>query len=161
MEFQHLVLIAGADEPRRLLHIHLLLEVTIQESGIDIHVVDFPTFMSRKLDEKMHRIHAHHRSENLVVVDPVVLHIPFMTSRTLCLAAAPRSSLLTLNTHLRPIARRPCGRSVSVQVQFSSIDSISSITAFRQLGCHSADANDVGSSVLTVYSSPDSSSRDT
>ena len=64
-------------KPGRLLHIHLLLEVAIQERRLDVHVVDLPTFMRRQRQQQLHRLHASHRREHLVVVDPVTLCVPF------------------------------------------------------------------------------------
>ena len=64
-------------KPGRLLHIHLLLEVAIQERHLDVHVVDLPTFMRRQRQQQLHRLHASHRREHLVVVDPVMLCVPF------------------------------------------------------------------------------------
>jgi hypothetical protein len=39
---------SGDGEARRLLHVHLLLEVVIEEGGFDIHVEDVPAFLSRQ-----------------------------------------------------------------------------------------------------------------
>jgi hypothetical protein len=41
-----LSLFSSDDEARRLLHVYLLLEVAVEESGFDIHVVDAPAFLS-------------------------------------------------------------------------------------------------------------------
>ena len=39
---QHLVLVLSIDEAWRLLDIHLLLELPVQECRLDIHMVDIP-----------------------------------------------------------------------------------------------------------------------
>jgi hypothetical protein len=39
---EHLTLLPGDDEARGLPHVHLLLEVTVEESGLDIYVMDVP-----------------------------------------------------------------------------------------------------------------------
>ena len=47
----HLIFFFGDNKTRWLAHVHLLLEVAIQEGKLDIHVVDLPHFLSRQREE--------------------------------------------------------------------------------------------------------------
>ena len=42
---------SGDGEAGRLLHVHLLLEVAVEEGGFDIHVVDALAFLSRQRED--------------------------------------------------------------------------------------------------------------
>jgi hypothetical protein len=69
----HLAFFSGNGEARWLAHIHLLLEVAVEEGGLDVHVVNTPPFLSRQRKEDLDRLHACHSGEGIVIVDPVLL----------------------------------------------------------------------------------------
>jgi hypothetical protein len=47
----HLAFFSGDGETRWLAYVHLLLEVTVEKGGLDVHVVDLPPLLSRQQEE--------------------------------------------------------------------------------------------------------------
>ncbi|WVZ64979.1 hypothetical protein U9M48_014417 [Paspalum notatum var. saurae] len=75
--FIYLVLLPGLSKPWGLLHVHLLLEIAVQERRLDVHVVHFPSFLSRQRQQQPHSFDASHRCKHLIVVDAVSLCVAF------------------------------------------------------------------------------------
>ena len=75
VEFVYLMLLSIHQKTWWLLHKYLLLEVAIQERRLDVHVVDFPAFRCNQGNQKVHSFHTRHRSEDLIEVDAMLLHI--------------------------------------------------------------------------------------
>ena len=48
MQAENLVLFARDDESRWLVEVDFLLQVTVEEGGLDIHVVHTPTLLGRQ-----------------------------------------------------------------------------------------------------------------
>jgi hypothetical protein len=65
---QHLALLVGDGESRRLVHVDLLLQVTVKERQLDVHVVNTPTLLGSQRKES-HGLHPCHGSEGIVEVD--------------------------------------------------------------------------------------------
>jgi hypothetical protein len=72
--YKNISFLAGDDESRRLTDVHFLLQVPIQEHGFHIHVVDLPPFLSRQREEEAHKLHACNQSEDLIEINPFLLH---------------------------------------------------------------------------------------
>jgi hypothetical protein len=47
----HLLFLYGDGEARRLAHIDFFLEISVEEGGLDIHMMDTPPFLSRKRED--------------------------------------------------------------------------------------------------------------
>ena len=70
----HLLFLYDNGEAWRLAHIDFFLEVDVErKADFDIHMVATPSFLSCKRKEDLDRLHAHNRSEGVVVVDPLLL----------------------------------------------------------------------------------------
>jgi hypothetical protein len=63
----------GDDKSRRLAGVRFLLQIPIEKRRFHVHVVDLPPFLSCKRKEEAHGLHASDRSEDLIVVDPLLL----------------------------------------------------------------------------------------
>jgi hypothetical protein len=48
---ENLVLLAGDDESWRLVDVDLFLQVTVEEGGLDVHVVHTPSLLGRQREE--------------------------------------------------------------------------------------------------------------
>ena len=71
---ENLVLLAGDDESRRLVDVDLLLQVSVEEGGLDIHVVHTPSFLGRQREEETNRLHSRNGREGVVKVDSLLLN---------------------------------------------------------------------------------------
>jgi hypothetical protein len=70
---EHLALLLGDDEAEGLPYVHLLLEVTVEESGLDIHVMDVPPLLGSEREENADGLNANHRRECIIIVNPLLL----------------------------------------------------------------------------------------
>jgi hypothetical protein len=85
-------------------HVYLLLQVTVKERRLDIHVVDTPTLLGSQRKEESHGLHPYHGSEGIIEVDSLPLQETSCYQASLVLDDGATSSLFSLNTHLRVIA---------------------------------------------------------
>ena len=72
---QDLPILAGDDEARRLTNADFLLQVTVEEGGLDVHVMDKPTLLCRQRKDTDGLL-ARDEREGVVVVDPLLLNEP-------------------------------------------------------------------------------------
>jgi hypothetical protein len=68
--------LASYDESRWLADVYFLLQIPIQECGFHVHVVYSPPFLSRQREEEAHGLHVCNRSEDLIEINPFLLHEP-------------------------------------------------------------------------------------
>jgi hypothetical protein len=54
----------------------LLLQVTIEEGGLDVHVVHTPSLLGYQRKEETNRLHPHDGHEGIVKVDSLLLDEP-------------------------------------------------------------------------------------
>jgi hypothetical protein len=90
-------------------HVHLLLEVTIVESGLDIHVMDTPPLLGSEHEENADRLDVSHGCERIIVNDPLLLDEATRDEPHLVLDHHPSLVLLELEHPLQSdqaVARR-------------------------------------------------------
>jgi hypothetical protein len=87
----HLLFLYGDGEVRWLAHIDFFLEVSVEEGGLDIHMVDTPPFLSHKREEDSYRLHACNRSEGIIIVDSLSLEKTMRNQPSLVLDHCPQS----------------------------------------------------------------------
>ena len=68
-----------------LLHIYLFLQLAVEEGRLDIHVMDVPPRTCGQGQQESHGLESSHRSEYLVVVDPVLLYVALRHEASLVL----------------------------------------------------------------------------
>ena len=73
LQLTHPVLLPCHREALWLLHVDLLLEVSVEVGGLDVHVVELPVVVSHEGEEKSKGGVADDWSEGLVVVDALLL----------------------------------------------------------------------------------------
>src|SRR5258705_1751568 len=64
-------------ETFRLHHIDLFVEVAIEESGLNVHGVDFPVFQGGKRKKEVKRLEASNRREGFIIVNTMSLRKAF------------------------------------------------------------------------------------
>ena len=77
------------NKPLRLFHIDLLLQITMEEGTLHIHVVYFPSLGSSNGQYQPDGIHPSYRSKCLIVVLALDLRIPFFHQPSLVLGCGP------------------------------------------------------------------------
>ena len=85
MQAKDLALLAGDDESWRLVDVDLLLQVTVDEGRLDVHVVGAPALLSCQHEKEMHGLHPCNRCEIIVEVDSLLLHEPACNQSSLML----------------------------------------------------------------------------
>jgi hypothetical protein len=70
---ENLALLPEDDEAEGLPHIHLLLEVAVEESGLDIQVMDTSPLLGSEREENADGLNASHGRECVIIVDPLLL----------------------------------------------------------------------------------------
>ena len=73
MQKKNDVLLARDNKTRRLSDVDLLLEVAIEEGGLDIHVMDMPAITSRKCKQDSSKLHPSNGRKGVIEVDSLLL----------------------------------------------------------------------------------------
>ena len=71
-----------------------LLQVTIEEGGLDVHVMHMPTLLGRQREEETNGLHQCDGREGVVEVDSLLLNEP--TRHQTCLVLGHRPGLILL-----------------------------------------------------------------
>jgi hypothetical protein len=120
--------------------VDLLVEVTVEEHSLDIHVMDRPTFAPVECEQEAYCLKASHGSENLVVVDSIALYVAFRHKARLMLDNGVALTMFDLEDPLK------------ADWSLSSMDAISSCIKRHGSLC-STSANMVGSPAAANCSS--------
>jgi hypothetical protein len=113
---ENLVLLVGDDESGRLVDVDLLLQVTVEEGGLDVHVVHTPSLLGCQREEETNGLHPCDGRECVVEVDSLLLDKPTTNQTHLVLDHRPGLILLELVDPLkgdgavadRKIRQHPC-----------------------------------------------------
>jgi hypothetical protein len=92
--------LTGDDEVGRLSDIHLL-QVTVEQRRLDVHVVDVPPLLGSEREKDADGLNASHRSERVIVVDALLLDEPAHDEPRLVLDHLPSLVLLELEHPLQ------------------------------------------------------------
>jgi hypothetical protein len=99
VEAQHLPLRSGLDESRGLRHVHLFLELSVEEGGLDVEMVHRPGLLRGDGEEEPDGIEPGDGGKDFLEVNSLSLHIALGDEAGLvpeCLTMLPFSSLFTL-----------------------------------------------------------------
>ena len=66
--------LAGDDESRRLLHVHFLSELSVEERRLHVQMMDLPAPRRRQRQQQAHGLHARHQRKDFLEVDALALH---------------------------------------------------------------------------------------
>jgi len=69
--------LAGDDESRRLLHVHFLGELSVEERRLHVQVMDLAAPPGRQSQQQAHVLHARHQRKDFLKVDAFALHESF------------------------------------------------------------------------------------
>jgi hypothetical protein len=100
MQVQDLPVVLSVDKAKQLLHEDHLLDLTIEEGRLHVHVVDHPREMSGDAQQEPHELQPHHRREHLLKVDALFLDVSFCHQMSLVLHYRPLFILLELEDPL-------------------------------------------------------------